>query len=76
MPDRSIRYVHVIARPLKSESGDAEFVGSVMHATVRERALEEIRTLKDEPYKDILVPVSGIATEVASYLITWARFCG
>src|SRR5215831_8711312 len=48
MPDGSVRHVHVIARPLKSESGDLELVGSVMDVTVRQKAFEEIKLLRDE----------------------------
>src|SRR5438132_535410 len=50
MPDGSVKHVHVIARPLTSESN--EFVGTVMDVTVRKKAFEEIRELKDELYKE------------------------
>ena len=48
MPGGSVKHVHVIARPLKSESGDLELVGSVMDVTVRQKAFEEIKLLRDE----------------------------
>ena len=48
MPDGSVKHVHVIAHPLKSESGDLELVGSVMDVTVRQKAFEEIKLLRDE----------------------------
>ena len=47
MPDGSVKHVHVIARPLTSESNEVEFVGTVMDVTVRKKAFEEIRELKD-----------------------------
>jgi PAS domain S-box-containing protein len=59
MPDGSTKYVHVIGRPLKNESGCLEFVGSVMDVTAAkrsqrelERALQEIAVLKDQLYKE------------------------
>jgi PAS domain S-box-containing protein len=59
MPDGSTRYVHVIGRPLKNESGCLEFVGSVMDITAAKRsqrelqqALQEIAVLKDQLYKE------------------------
>jgi len=52
MPDGSVKYVHVIARLLKSESGDLECVGSVMDVTARQKAFEEIKALKEELYKE------------------------
>src|SRR5712692_10929403 len=33
MPDRSVKYVHVVARAVSDESGGIEFVGSVMDVT-------------------------------------------
>jgi PAS domain S-box-containing protein len=59
MPDGSTKYVHVIGRPLKNESGCLEFVGSVMDITAAKRsqrelqqALQEIAVLKDQLYKE------------------------
>jgi len=59
MPDGSTKYVHVIGRPLKNESGCLEFVGSVMDVTAAKRsqqelqqALQEIAVLKDQLYKE------------------------
>jgi NO-binding membrane sensor protein with MHYT domain/signal transduction histidine kinase len=37
MPDRSIRYVHVVARAFIDESGGVEFVGAVMDLTERKQ---------------------------------------
>src|SRR5438445_21009 len=50
MPDGSVKHVHVIARPLTSESNEVEFVGTVMDVTVTKKAFGEIRALKDELY--------------------------
>jgi formate hydrogenlyase transcriptional activator len=55
MPDGSVKHVQVIARPLKSESGDLELVGSVMDVTARQRAFDEIKALRDELYKENIV---------------------
>jgi len=55
MPDGSVKHVHVVARLLKSESGDVECVGSVMDVTARQRAFEEIKALKDELQKENIV---------------------
>jgi len=59
MPDGSTKYVHVIGRPLKNESGCLEFAGSVMDITAAKRsqrelqqALQEIAVLKDQLYKE------------------------
>src|SRR5215469_16804800 len=48
MPDGSVKHVHVIAHPLKSAPGDLELVGSVMDVTVRQKAFEGIKLLRDE----------------------------
>lgn len=59
IPDGTTKYVHVIGRPLKNESGCLEFVGSVMDITAAKRsqrelqqALQEIAVLKDQLYKE------------------------
>src|SRR5258708_2935521 len=59
MPDGCARYVHVMGRPLKNESGCLEFVGAVMDVTAAKRsqrelqqALQEIAVLKDQLYKE------------------------
>ena len=55
MPDGSVKYVHVVARPLTSESEQVECVGSVMDVTARQKAFQEIQALKDELYKENIV---------------------
>jgi signal transduction histidine kinase len=42
MPDRFVKYVHVVAHALSGESGSMEFVGAVMDVTGRKRAEEEL----------------------------------
>jgi NO-binding membrane sensor protein with MHYT domain/signal transduction histidine kinase len=42
MPDRSVKYVHVVAHALSGESGSIEFVGAVMDVTGRKRAEEAL----------------------------------
>jgi PAS domain S-box-containing protein len=43
MPDRSVKYVHVVAHALSDESGGTEFVGAVMDTTESHRAEEALR---------------------------------
>src|ERR1700687_4122188 len=43
MPDRSIKYVHVVAHALSDESNGVEFVGAIMDVSDRKRAEEELR---------------------------------
>src|SRR5713101_1054930 len=54
MPDGSVKYVHVVAHALRDESGNLEFVGSVMDVTATKRAFQEIQVLKDQLYKENL----------------------
>jgi transcriptional regulator with PAS, ATPase and Fis domain len=55
LPNGSIKYVHMLARPFKRESGSIEFVGSVMDVTATKKPFEEIKALKDELYKENIV---------------------
>jgi NO-binding membrane sensor protein with MHYT domain/signal transduction histidine kinase len=43
MPDRSIKYVHVVARAVSHETRGIEFVGAVTDITEREQAEEALR---------------------------------
>ncbi len=43
MPDRSVKYVHVVAHALKDVSGSVDFVGAVMDVTAAKRAEEALR---------------------------------
>jgi PAS domain S-box-containing protein len=42
MPDGSIKYVRIIARPFTTDTGEVEFIGSVMDVTERQRAAQSI----------------------------------
>ena len=55
MPDGSVKYVQVLARPFRDQSGNVEFVGAVMDVTVSKKAFQEIKALKDELYKENIV---------------------
>ena len=55
MPDGSVKHLHVIARPVTNESGELEFVGTVMDVTARKKAFEEIKALRDELYRENIV---------------------
>jgi transcriptional regulator with PAS, ATPase and Fis domain/CHASE3 domain sensor protein len=60
LPDNSIRYVRTIAHAITNDSGQViEFVGTVIDVTEQrnarkalEKAFEEIKTLKDQLYKE------------------------
>jgi PAS domain S-box-containing protein len=55
MPNGSIKHVHVLAQPFKDQSGNVEFLGAVMDVTDSKKALQEIKALKDELYKENIV---------------------
>jgi formate hydrogenlyase transcriptional activator len=55
MPDGSIKHVHVLAQPFKDQSGNVEFVGTLMDVTDAKKAFQEIKALKDELYKENIV---------------------
>ena len=66
MPDGAVKHVNVVVRALNDKSGTIEFVGAVMDVTAAkeattvisdakdalEKALDEIKTLKDQLYKE------------------------
>jgi PAS domain S-box-containing protein len=59
MPDGSIKHVRVVGHPSQDESGGFEFVGAVTDITERRgseaelrKALDEIRKLRDQLYKE------------------------
>ena len=43
MPDGSIKHLHVVGRPSRTEAGEVEFVGAVMDITERKQAAEALR---------------------------------
>jgi len=47
MPDSSIKYVHVVAHSLNSESGGTEFIGAVMDITIAKKSEDRIRQIID-----------------------------
>jgi PAS domain S-box-containing protein len=55
MPDGSVKYVRVLARPTKDQCGNVEYVGAVMDVTDSKKAFQEIKALKDELYKENIV---------------------
>jgi len=48
LPDRSVKYVHVVARALSHESGGIDFIGAVMDITGSKRA--EIKLRRSEEF--------------------------
>jgi PAS domain S-box-containing protein len=62
LPDGSVKYVQVVGHPSTNEAGRFEFVGAVTDITQRKRsevdlhgALDEIKKLRDELYKENIV---------------------
>jgi predicted ATPase/GAF domain-containing protein len=52
LPDGSVKYVHVVGRPVREPTGNLEFVGAVMDVTAAKLAFQEIQKLKDQLYKE------------------------
>jgi PAS domain S-box-containing protein len=48
MPDGSIKFVHVVARAMRDESGGVEFVGAIMDVSAATRAELELRHAQAE----------------------------
>ena len=48
MPDGSVKHIHVVARALKTSSGDLEFVGAVTDVTAAKQA--EMKLRESEAY--------------------------
>ena len=47
MPDSSVKFVHVVAHSLSSESGGTEFIGAVMDITIAKKSEDRIRQIID-----------------------------
>jgi signal transduction histidine kinase len=43
LPDRAVKYVHILATPTKTETGGLQFIGAVMDITERKQAAEALR---------------------------------
>jgi PAS fold. len=43
MPDGQVKHLHVIARPLTNESGELEYVGTLMDVTERRRHSKKLK---------------------------------
>jgi PAS domain S-box-containing protein len=48
MPDGEVKYVHVVARAVRDESDNLEFVGALMDITARKQGEEALRTAQAE----------------------------
>lgn len=48
MPDGSVKFVHVVARAVRDESGEVEFVGAVMDVSAAKRAEQALRQTQAE----------------------------
>jgi transcriptional regulator with PAS, ATPase and Fis domain len=52
MPDQSNKYLHMVAHGTRDEDGRLEYIGAVQDVTARRLAFEEIKTLKEQLYKE------------------------
>jgi transcriptional regulator with GAF, ATPase, and Fis domain len=52
MPDGSVEHLDVVGNAVSNESGETEFVGSVMDVIAAKKAFQEIQDLKDRLYKE------------------------
>lgn len=48
LPDGSVRSVHVVARAVRDESGNVEFIGAIMDVSEAKRAEQKLRQLQAE----------------------------
>lgn len=55
LPDGSVKFVHVIGRPITYSSGKVELVGAVTDVTAARLAFDEIRKLRDQLHKENVV---------------------
>jgi PAS domain S-box-containing protein len=46
MPDGSVKHLHVVARPVRTDSSEVEFVGAVMDVTEQKQAQDALRAAK------------------------------
>ena len=63
-PDDRVKNVHVLARPLKTNSGDLEFAGAVIDITEAKRSEEKIRLRE----KELQILVEAIPAYIGSNL--------
>src|SRR5438876_314857 len=60
MPDGMVKYVHVVARATKAESGAIEFVGALMDVTERKRA--EVLVAGEKKLLEMIARGSGLVS--------------
>jgi PAS domain S-box-containing protein len=53
MPDGSVKYMHVVARPVRSGLSQIEYIGAVTDITATKRAEEELRS-SEEKYRELI----------------------
>jgi PAS domain S-box-containing protein len=63
-PNDRVKYVHVLARPLKTDSDDLEFAGAVIDITEAKRAEEKIRLSERELRTIIEIMPAYVATSL------------
>jgi signal transduction histidine kinase len=65
MPDGSVKYVHVVARATRDETGKLEFLGAVMDVTAAKRAQELLRRARERALKTRFAAVLDERTRLA-----------
>jgi PAS domain S-box-containing protein len=74
MPDRRIKYLHVVGRAAKRETGRIEVIGAVMDVTARKLTEVELRRSKAHLMDaQILSHVGSVGMEVSTGLIFWSE---
>jgi PAS domain S-box-containing protein len=65
-PDERVKYVHVLARPLETDSDDLEFAGAVIDITESKRAAEKIQLSERELRTIIEIMPAYMGTSLAN----------
>ena len=90
MPNGSVKHLHVVARAVRQEPGNVEFIGAVMDVTAQKRAEESLRRLNRElraisncnqtlmratDEQTLLQEICRIVCEEAGYRMAWVGYC-
>jgi PAS domain S-box-containing protein len=67
MPDGAVKYVRVVARAVRDEAGELEFVGAIMDVTANRRAEEELGLARAELARVTRVTTVGELTAAIAH---------